>query len=88
VVRDYSLGIAPVTQKEALALIDGSRLGQTLEGYRGGLRVDKAELSGVISRFSRIVAENPSVDQIEVNPLIVTGDGAFAVDVRAVLSRP
>jgi succinyl-CoA synthetase beta subunit len=44
------------------------------------------QLCGVISRFSRILVDNPSVAQLEVNPLIATENGFLAVDTRVVAS--
>lgn len=86
-IRDYSLAIAPVTPGEAKAMVTKSRLGQVLKGYRGGPKVKSGELSGVISRFSRIMAENPSIEQMELNPLLATEKGMFAVDSRVILAR-
>jgi len=83
-IRDYSLAIAPVEVSEAKDLAMGTRLGQLLLGYRGDPRTKVFELARVVSRFSRILIENPSIEQIEINPLIASKEGITAVDVRAV----
>ena len=58
-----------------------------LKGYRGSPAVDVGSLSRIVSNFSRIMVQNPHVDQMEVNPLVASGKGALAVDTRVVLSR-
>ncbi len=85
-VRDYALAVAPVSEEEAKQMIGRTKLQVVLAGYRGGPKVNIGALCRVISSFSRIMADNPVIDQIEVNPLIVTGRGALAVDARAVLA--
>jgi acyl-CoA synthetase (NDP forming) len=84
--RDYSLGIAPLTLEQATTLMGRSRLSLALDGYRGSPPVNKKELARVVSSFSRIMAENPSIEQIEVNPLIATKEGILALDARVVLA--
>jgi len=85
-IREYSMGIAPLSPKGALALVAESRMKPVLEGYRGGPRVDLPELARVVSRFSRIMADNPRINDIEVNPLVATGKRFLAVDFRAIVS--
>ena len=83
-VRDYALAIAPVSPDEAVRIIEGSRLERVLGGFRGGPKADIEALSLVVSRFSRILGENPGIEQVEINPLIATAGRAVAVDARAV----
>ncbi|HME19561.1 MAG TPA: acetate--CoA ligase family protein [Nitrososphaerales archaeon] len=82
--RDFSLGIAPLTRKEAAALVDRCRLSRALDGYRGGPLVDRKELARIVSSFSRIMGENPAIDQIEVNPLVATRKDILALDARVI----
>jgi acetyltransferase len=85
-VRDFASAIAPVSPREARDMISRTKLSPMLTGFRGGSVVDMPRLTEVVSNFSRILVENPSVDEIEVNPLIATDHGIFAVDARLVLA--
>jgi len=85
--RDYALGIAPLNTWEAREMIAGSRLSPVLKGYRGGPVVELGELAKLVSRFSRILVENPSVKEIEINPLIATRERFYAVDTRAFVAK-
>jgi acetyl-CoA synthetase (ADP-forming) len=85
VIKDYSIAVAPVSKAEALRMISSVKMGPLLRGQRGGVRVDLDELAEIISRFSRIQAENPSIEELEINPLIATDQGFSAVDARVIL---
>ncbi len=85
--QDYSLAIAPVNLEEAKMMLGRGRLGRVIEGYRGGPKVRIGRLAKVVSSFSRIMAENPRIEQIEVNPLTAAGDAILSVDARVLLRR-
>jgi acetate---CoA ligase (ADP-forming) len=85
VLRDYVLEVAPASPGDVRASLSQGRLGKILGGFRGGPKVDIDRLANVISRFSRIMPENPRVDQMEINPLMVNEKGVLAVDVRVIL---
>jgi acetyltransferase len=38
-------------------------------------------------RFSYLISENPAIAELDVNPLLVTADGATALDARVILDR-
>ena len=88
VLGEFALAIAPITSTEARALLSNTNLSRLLGGYRGGPRADIDRLAAIISRFSRILMENGTVDQLEINPLIVTDHGFVAADVRGVSRGP
>ena len=85
-IRDYSLAIAPLTPDEVKQMIIRSNLHKALDGYRGGPRVNLEKLTHVVSRFSRIMLDNPRIEQMEVNPLIATKDKILSVDARIILA--
>jgi hypothetical protein len=70
-----------------LEMLSHTRLGMILGGYRGGPKVDAGKLGRLVSSFSRIMADNPSIVQMEVNPLVATRRGLLAVDTRVILGK-
>jgi acetyltransferase len=82
-VHDIAVSIAPVTPQEAQELVATTRVGKLQKGRRSNPMAD-LRLYGVVSRFSRILGDNPTLLQAEVNPLTVTEHGIFAVDTRVV----
>jgi acetate---CoA ligase (ADP-forming) len=84
-LREYSLAVSPITAQEARRMLIGETLAEALGGYRGGPRVNIGRLCEVASAFSRIMVDNPSIEQMELNPLVATRDRILAVDARVML---
>jgi succinyl-CoA synthetase beta subunit len=85
---DHAIGIAPVTETEAKEVLGQSKVSRILEGYRGGPTARIENLARVISSFSTILSGQNSIEELEINPLMVTGSGVLAVDMRVIVRRP
>lgn len=81
-IHEISVSVAPVTVVMAMAILSRPPLAQMLAGYRGGPEVSVDRLSRLVSRFSKLLIENPRIVQFEINPLIAKGKEIFAVDAR------
>jgi acyl-CoA synthetase (NDP forming) len=81
IYRDFALALAPVSEEEALAMIDRVKGFAVLRGYRGLPRGDLRALAQSVAALSRLalLAGQP-VAEAEINPLIVSSEGAVAVD--------
>jgi acyl-CoA synthetase (NDP forming) len=53
-----------------------------LDGYRGAPKADVAGLEDVLLRVSALVEAHSEIAEMDLNPLIVSGDGAVVVDAR------
>ena len=84
-LREYRLAVSPVTAKEARRMLIGETLVRVLGGYRGGPKVNINRVCEVVSAFSSILVDNPSIEQMEVNPLVATRSRILAVDARIML---
>ena len=87
IFREYHLAVSPITAQEARRTLISESLAKVLGGYRGGPRVNISRLCNVISAFSSTMIDNPSIEQMEVNPLVATRNRILAVDARVIL-RP
>ncbi|MFN7053571.1 MAG: acetate--CoA ligase family protein, partial [Gemmobacter sp.] len=56
------------------------RLWPLLDGYRGRARADVAALVDMALRLGRLMAGDASLEEIEINPVMLRADGAVAVD--------
>jgi len=83
IYRDYALALAPVSEDEALAMIDKVKGFAILRGYRNLPRGDMRALAKAVAAVSRL-AGSP-VAEAEINPLIVKAEGAVAVDGLVIL---
>jgi acyl-CoA synthetase (NDP forming) len=86
VYKDYSLRIAPVSEREAATMITEVKGLATLCGYRNLPRGDVAALAKVVAALSRLaLVTGQPVAEAEINPLIVKSKGVVAVDGRVVM---
>jgi acetyltransferase len=84
--RDTAARLAPVTDDEALAMLESLRLAPLLHGVRGEPPVDLQRLAATIARFSALAAAASGLTELELNPLVASAAGVIAVDARATLT--
>jgi acetyltransferase len=82
VLEDTTVRVAPVAEPEAREMIEGIRATPLLRGARGRDPVDEGSVVETIQRLSQLVTDFPAILELDVNPLVVTPEGATAVDVR------
>ncbi len=71
IYKDVSLKMAPINEKDALAMIGGLKAQRLLTGYRGKERVDLKMLTGTLLSFSSLVMElGEGIESIDINPLL------------------
>jgi acetyltransferase len=85
VMRDYALGLPPLNATLARRLMEQTRIFTALKGVRGRAPVDLAQLESVLVRFSFLVAEQPWIKEIDVNPFVASATQMLALDARIVL---
>ena len=56
-------------------------------GARGRGPLDLAAAAAALAALSYVAAERPEIAEIEINPLLVTADGALGLDARIVLAK-
>ena len=56
-----------------------------MQGVRGRAGVDIGALEELLVRFSHLVVEQHWIKEIDINPLLASGDGLMALDARVVL---
>ena len=83
-MRDVGFGLAPLTRREAEAVIDATWAGRRLRGYRSVAPADREAVLDCLLRLSQLVGDLPEIAEVEVNPLRVyrQGGGVTALDVR------
>ncbi|HVT92747.1 MAG TPA: bifunctional acetate--CoA ligase family protein/GNAT family N-acetyltransferase [Bryobacteraceae bacterium] len=85
VFRDHSLALPPLNSTLARRLMERTRIYRALEGVRGRAPVDLAELDQLLVRFSQLVAEQPRIREIDINPLLASPESIVALDARVIL---
>jgi acetate---CoA ligase (ADP-forming) len=80
VLEDVTVRVAPVSEREARAMLEEIDAAPLLRGARGRDPVDEAAIVETIQRLSQLVGEFPEIVELDVNPLVATPDGVAAVD--------
>jgi acetyltransferase len=85
VFKDRSLGLPPLNTTLARRMLEQTRIYKALQGVRGRKAVDMGALEMLLVRFSALVAEQPWIKEIDINPLLASPDGLIALDARIVV---
>ena len=88
VLKDTALGLPPLNTTLARRMMEQTRIYSALKGVRGRAAVDLDELAQVLVRFSHLVAEQPRIAEIDINPLLALSDRFVALDARIVVHPP
>ena len=85
IYRDVVLRLAPVSEAEALDMIEQVKGLAPARGYRGMPRGDLTALARSIAAFSRLAAI-PSVTEAEINPMIIMPEAQGVVMADALVA--
>ncbi len=87
-LHDNAVALPPLNRVLAERLIYKTRISRLLGPFRNMPPVDKAVVEEVLLRISDMVCELPHIEELDINPLFVTADGAIAIDARIKVQRP
>ena len=85
VFKDRALALPPLNTTLARQLIRETTISHALKGVRGRKPIDKDALAALLVRFSELVAEQPRIAEIDINPLLASPERIIALDARVVL---
>jgi acetyltransferase len=87
VFRDIALGLAPITEDDALRMIRSLKASKIFEGVRGQPPLDIDFLAQLLGRLSELVVDFPEISEVDINPikLFGKGEGAVVLDARVIL---
>jgi acetyl-CoA synthetase (ADP-forming) len=86
ILKDVSFRVAPLTEGDALEMMDEIKGNKILDAFRGMAAADRNQLAKSLVAMGKIGLDHDEVTEIDVNPLILTREGrAVAVDALVVL---
>jgi succinyl-CoA synthetase beta subunit len=78
---DVAFRIIPIDRGDARGILAGIRGARLLNGFRGSRPVNREKLASVLVNLSSLAGRfRDSIREIDINPLMATGDGSVAVD--------
>ncbi len=86
-LADVSFRVAPLTRYDAEDMLEEIKSGKLLEDFRGEKRAEREEIINTLLALSQIGMDYPGVNEIDINPLLISPNGSIkAVDALVVLS--
>ncbi|MGD9200843.1 MAG: acetate--CoA ligase family protein, partial [Chitinispirillia bacterium] len=89
VMKDVSFHIAPITEEDAMYMIENTRSIDLLKGVRGQEPFDLRAIATALQRMSQLVTDFPQIAEMDINPFMVgsAGQESVAVDARITLTK-
>jgi acyl-CoA synthetase (NDP forming) len=85
VLKDVAFRVAPLTNKDIDEMIKEIKGYKVLTGIRGKKPKDIEAIRHILVRLSDVAIDNPEIEEIDLNPVIVHEKGASIVDSRMIL---
>lgn len=82
VLKDVSYGLAPLSYDETFSMIRSLRGYPIIKGTRGQRGIDEQQYADLIVRLSTLLRFANEIKEMDINPLVATEHGLFAVDAR------
>ncbi|MEY2700676.1 MAG: hypothetical protein RIQ52_1431 [Pseudomonadota bacterium] len=86
VTRDQALTLPPLDRTLALQLISQTRISRLLPAYRNVPAAAVDTLVDALISVSRLVCAVPAIQEMDINPLLLDAEGAYALDARIIVS--
>jgi len=87
VLKDVSFRAAPTTEQDIDGMIREIRGYRLLTGIRGEKAKDIGAIKEILAKLNEIAVDNPEIQEIDLNPVIVHEKGASIVDSRVILEQ-
>lgn len=87
-VRDLATGLAPLSVPEAEGMIRSLKGYRILEGWRGQAGIETSAYAEILARLSGVLLHTPEIVELDLNPIMGSGDLLRVVDARIRTGRP
>jgi acetyl-CoA synthetase (ADP-forming) len=84
-LKDVTFRVAPLSKEDALEMIDEIKTKKILGEFRGSPAVDREALAKALVGVGELGMSCDSIAEIDINPLIISGNKPVAVDALVVL---
>jgi acetyltransferase len=88
IFKDHALGLPPLNTTLARRMMEQTKIYGAFKGIRGRAPIDEEALEKLLVQFSRLVAEQPLIKEMDINPLLAAPGKLIAMDARVVLHDP
>ena len=86
--KDVAIGLPPLNQRLARMLIEHTNVYNMLsKGFRKKPAVNLRLLDETLIRLSNMIVDFPEIKELDINPLVVSGDKVIALDARIIIDE-
>lgn len=82
VVADTAVALPPLDAVLSGDLIDQTRVGKLLAGFRNQSAADRVAICKALTALSQVTVDFPCVLSMDINPLVASAEGVIALDAR------
>jgi acetyltransferase len=86
VLADRAIGLPPLNAPLAHAMIGQTRVARLLQGWRDVPAANVEAVAQVLQAMSELLAVEPRIAEIDINPLLADAQGVVALDARVRVS--
>lgn len=86
-IKDTALGFPPLNERLARLMLESLKIYPLLKGYRGAKPKNVDKLIETMIRLSYLAADYPEIEELEINPILVTEDDVIALDARVLIDK-
>jgi acetyltransferase len=85
-LQDRALALPPLNRLLARRLMEETRVYRLLQGYRNRPPADLEKLEEILIRLAQLATDVAEIEELDINPLLVSAAGFCAVDARVRLA--
>jgi len=85
ILKDVAFTISPATDSEAEEMMNSLKAAPLINGFRGDKGINRDKAAEIIQRVSMLVSDFPEIMELDLNPLIASGENIYSVDARIIL---
>ncbi len=85
ILKDVSFRVVPITEKDADEMLRELKSFAVLEGARGKPAANIKKIRSALIGVSKLLKDNPQIQELDINPLVVDEKKAVAADARIII---
>lgn len=85
ILKDVVFRLIPIEPEDATEMLSEIKAAKILNGVRGQPPVDKKALVDLLIKTSNFIANNPEIEELDLNPVFANEKGVSVVDARIIL---
>jgi len=83
--NDKAISLPPLNRLLAKRLMQNTRVYKVLKGYRNRPPANLELIEEILIRLSQLVTDFPQIVELDINPLMIIENKAYAVDARVII---